>query len=567
MLGKLITSLLVLLPSSATQLEDESRVISVVLVEDKFEVLSGWLNGTSVVVWANLTNAQSSTGWMFLEISSNPEFPDHIQAKAAGFAEGYLTRNLIYKYFQEFFSKLICSDEESQKVCQYFKEKVEINDKFVSETVKQKSESDPYWHMVSLFYQQLDGLTEGFLRKSNDDNLDYGDFDVEHGTRLINYLPDFFDYMEKYKLERGESGEAGGEKTRPSCSVLIKHLAESGELLVGHNTWHEYRAMGYRLLKRYSLHYHTLSGGEEEVPGHTLTMSSFAGTILSTDDFLTVNTGLVTTETTLYIYNTSLFGLCDPASQLFESVRVMTANRLATTGEEWTEIMARNNGGTYNNQWMVVDYNKLQEDGQLESGALWVYEQLPGETWAEDKTEELRRRGYWISYNRAHFPEVFTISGEEDMTSLHGNYFSYEESPRAVIMRREQAGVVDEETMIQFMRFNDFQNDPAALIDGCNKPVPAGSVANRCDLTLPGTVCEWEEMDNMVGHQGYGALDMKVTTSRLLRSGQQFWAVAGPTHDEKTPPFSWSNTNLTDKPFYTPISTFDFKPQVHAWML
>jgi len=419
----------------------------------------------------------------------------------------------MYKYFQEFFSKLICSDEESQKVCQYFKEKVEINDKFVGETVKQKSKSDPYWHMVSLFYQQLDGLTEGFLRKSNDDNLDYGDFDVEHGTRLINYLPDFFDYMEKYKLERGESGEARGEKARPSCSVLIKHLAESGELLVGHNTWHEYRAMGYRLLKRYSLHYHTLSGGEEEVPGHTLTMSSFAGTILSTDDFLTVNTGLVTTETTLYIYN------------------------------------------------------KLQEDGQLESGALWVYEQLPGETWAEDKTEELRREGYWISYNRAHFPEVFTNSGEEDMTSLHGNYFSYEESPRAVIMRREQAGVVDEETMIQFMRFNDFQNDPAALIDGCNKPVPAGSVANRCDLTHPGTVCEWEEMDNMVGHQGYGALDMKVTTSRLLRSGQQFWAVAGPTHDEKTPPFSWSNTNLTDKPFYTPISTFDFKPQVHAWML
>ena len=321
------------------------------------------------------------------------------------------------------------------------------------------------------------------------------------------------------------------------------------------------------MLKRYSLHYRTVTGGAEKVPGHTVTMSSFAGTILSTDDFLTINTGLVTTETTISLYNSSLFQTLDPASQLFESVRVMTANRLATTGEEWTEIMARNNGGTYNNQWMVVDYNKVQEDGTLDPGALWVYEQLPGRTWAEDKTADLRRLGYWISYNRAHFPEAFALSGEENMTSLYGDYFSYKKSPRAVIMRREQAGVVDEETMIQFMRYNDFQNDPAAVIEGCNNPVPAGSVANRCDLTLHHTVCRWEEMDDMVGHKGYGALDMKVINNRLLRSGQQFWAVAGPTYNEKLPPFSWTTTNLTDTPLYTPILTFDFTPHVHAWLL
>ena len=37
---------------------------------------------------------------MYLEISSNKHFPDEIQAKAAGFAEGFLTRNMIYHYFQ-----------------------------------------------------------------------------------------------------------------------------------------------------------------------------------------------------------------------------------------------------------------------------------------------------------------------------------------------------------------------------------------------------------------------------------------------------------------------------------
>ena len=56
----------------------------------------------------------------------------------------------------------------------------------------------------------------------------------------------------------------------------------------------------------------------------------------------------------------------------------MSANRLATNGQEWTTIMSEDNGGTYNNQWMVINYNKVQEDGSLDDGTLWVYEQLPG---------------------------------------------------------------------------------------------------------------------------------------------------------------------------------------------
>ena len=59
---------------------------------------------------------------------------------------------------------------------------------------------------------------------------------------------------------------------------------------------------------------YTVSGGEEIVPHVQL-----PGTILSTDDFLRVSSGLVTTEMTLYIYNTS------PASQLFEGARVVAA--------------------------------------------------------------------------------------------------------------------------------------------------------------------------------------------------------------------------------------------------
>ena len=71
----------------------------------------------------------------------------------------------------------------------------------------------------------------------------------------------------------------------------------------------------------------------------------------------------------------------------------------------------------------------------------------------------------------------------------------------------------------------------------------------------------------MVGHSGYGALDMKFVTKQLLMDGQRFWSVAGPMHNDKVPPFSWTNTNLTEKPLYTPNTTFDFHPRVHNWGL
>ena len=119
-----------------------------------------------------------------------------------------------------------------------------LNEAFIAENVKKNTGSD-YWHMIDLFYQQMDGITEGFLRKSHEENLPYGDFDVKHGIRLLNYLVDFFDYSAKHKAEVGGKKQ---KQTKPSCSVLIKYLPEKGELYVGHNTWHLYSAMGYRYM-------------------------------------------------------------------------------------------------------------------------------------------------------------------------------------------------------------------------------------------------------------------------------------------------------------------------------
>ena len=33
---------------------------------------------------------------------------------------------------------------------------------------------------------------------------------------------------------------------RPSCSVIVKHLPQSEDIYLAHNTWHSYSAMSYR---------------------------------------------------------------------------------------------------------------------------------------------------------------------------------------------------------------------------------------------------------------------------------------------------------------------------------
>lgn len=294
-------------------------------------------------------------------------------------------------------------------------------------------------------------------------------------------------------------------------------------------------------------------------------MSSYAGALFSVDDFVILSSGLLTTETSLFIYNTTLYSDTNPHQTVFEPARVMAANRLARDGRHWTEVASLHNSGTYNNQWMVIDYSKVTQEG-LQEGALWVMEQLPGRTWSEDQTQVLQQQGYWASYNRAFYPEVYLLSGAAEMEEKHGSWFSYKETSRAVILSREQSSVTDPASMIRLMRYNAFQSDPAAVVTGCNKPIPGGSVANRCDLTLPDTHCTWESLDYMVGHQPYGALDMKFTTRRLAEKGD-FWAVAGPTHGPEMPPFSWLNTNLTSIPDYRPIEVFDFQPAVTEWKL
>lgn len=52
---------------------------------------------------------------------------------------------------------------------------------------------------------------------------------------------------------------------------------------------------------------------------------------------------------------------------------------------------------------------------------LYVIEQMPGYIRAQDQTDLLLREGYWASYNRPFYPEIFNISGHDKLVKKYGD--------------------------------------------------------------------------------------------------------------------------------------------------
>ena len=153
-----------------------------------------------VVAWGTFTNNINSTGWSFLEISTKESFPDkmqvgrnsqessndlvlkgaYFQAFAAGYLEGTLTAELIYMHW--FNTMRGHCEGDKQKVCDkindYLKTNNEwiqsrINDECPEEGDETKNCTSPYWHHVSLFYEQFYGLNAGYQTAVEDENISW----------------------------------------------------------------------------------------------------------------------------------------------------------------------------------------------------------------------------------------------------------------------------------------------------------------------------------------------------------------------------------------------------------
>ncbi|KAM7289757.1 putative phospholipase B-like 2 [Ixodes scapularis] len=514
------------------------------VVPASFEIKRG-KPGDTAVAWGSFDNKINETGFGFLEIYTNEVFPDEYQAYAAGFLEAYFTKDLVAKHFSNQWSDYC--DKEAE-YCKRLYDFLSANLDFMNEQAAKYRETDPYWHQVDLILNQLAGLNDGLNHTKFFPSYSYVNVT---NLLLLNVDGDLEDL--EGALKRTVLRKVTGSG---SCSALVKVLPGAEDLYFSQVTWSTYASM-LRILKKYSFKFHSTFGSSELIPGHTATFSSSPGRIFSGDDFYLISSGLATMETTNLNFNTSLYRYVKPTTNL-EYVRNIAANRLATSGEEWTDIFSRYNSGTYNNQWMVVDYKKFTPGKPLQDDLLWVLEQLPGYIYKEDLTKVLRRQTYWPSYNVPYSEVVFNMSNWQSNLEKFGDWFTYDKTPRALIFKRDNGKVVDMESMIKLMRYNDYTRDPLSACN-CTPPYSAeNAISARSDLNPADGVYPF----HYLGHESHGATNMKLTNSRLF-ADLMFTAVAGPTYDP-LPPFRWSTSGLKDRHDGQP-DLWQFTPFTHKW--
>ncbi|XP_013170935.1 PREDICTED: putative phospholipase B-like 2 isoform X1 [Papilio xuthus] len=511
---------------------------------------------------ATFKNEINSTGWAFLELHTSKDVTDEQQAYAAGFIEGYLTRDLIWMHWQNML-KGYCYNKTD--LCGLIEEFIEKNENYIASMVD-LNEIDAYWYQVKLYYIQLEGLAVGYNQATSDPYQ----WLTARDMVWINMLGDLDDLAFSLALPKDlPDGLLFGDH----CTGLIKLLPDFRNLYTSHATWNSYQSM-LRLQKMYVLHYKVSPLDKKRIPGYKMAFTSYPAFVQymsalrqSTDDFYIISTGLVAGETTISNSNKTLFDLINPLC-VMEYIRGMIANRLAVDGYQWTRIFRQHNSGTYNNQWYIVDYNKFTPSskvckGKAEKGLLWVIEQLPGYTEAADLTEQLVNTTYFPSYNIPYFPTIFNLSGGNVRVATFGDWFGYKTNPRANILKEKQAGITNLKDMFNTMRYNDFKHDPLSRC-ACVPPYSAcNAIAARNDLNPANGTFPFRAL----GHRSHGATDAKVT-SWHLRKNYEFVAVSGPTFNisRGIPPFAWSEFDMGPHlPHIGHPDVWAFQPIIHHW--
>ncbi|XP_044131264.1 putative phospholipase B-like 2 isoform X2 [Bufo gargarizans] len=530
----------------------QNAEVSVVLDETTGKLSTVPERRADAVAWAVLKDAIQDNGWAILELESNAKYNDSIQAYAAGMAEAAVTQRLIYMHWMNTMVGYCGPYKYQTPYCERLNNYLEANLAWMQEQIEKEQDQD-YWHQVRLALLQLKGLEDSYSGRIA---FPQKKFTLNPFGFLLFQLGGDLEDLEAALNKTDASRELGSG----SCSALIKLLPGNKDLLVSHVTWNTYQSM-LRIVKKYTLPFRSNPSGDSVVPGSVQTFSSYPGTIFSGDDFYILSSGLVTLETTIGNSNPDLWKYIQPENSVLEWLRNIVANRLATGGSEWANIFKEFNSGTYNNQWMVVDYNKFNAGSpETPRGLLTVLEQLPGMVITADKSDLLYQTGYWASYNVPYFEEIFNASGQVDLLKKYGDWFSYSKTPRAEIFRRNQTLVQDLQSMVRLMRYNDFLHDPLSRCEGCDpKQNGENAISARSDLNPANGTYPFGAMRQ----RQHGGTDMKLTSYEFAKHHKMV-AVNGPTWHQ-VPAFQWSTSPFSNLMHMGHPDLWMFSPIVISW--
>jgi len=379
----------------------------------------------------------SQNGWAVLEVETQAEFPDIVQAKAAGYLEGSLTWQMIYWHWKNTVENT-CNGRK--KFCDKLRKYLEENADEIKRIAKREDEVDPFWHQVNMFYTQLKALEDGWrfgVKRSRQD-IDIPSVDF----LWMNIVPDLKDFERKWNA----SNDFYPDKP-PLSATLVKIINTNPiNFVLAQTTSGCYGSM-LRILKRYNFGFHETEGDNNVlVNGKIIEFTSYPGSIYSQDDFYKITkknskpqTTVVGTE--LKNNNRQLWEKIMKTDQVLLGARVMAANRLANNSKIWHEVFSKYNSGTGNKQWLIISMNNTS----IEYG---VIEQMPGIVSYDELSETLLSNSYWVGSSSPSLEETAYISSNGARPA--GGDRS--DNPVANVLHDRQENVTDVESLAELMR-------------------------------------------------------------------------------------------------------------------
>lgn len=495
-------------------------------------------NTNSVPIAKVAVTGQLKDGWHGLYVkmtndalNSNDNLLINASFYGMGYAEGYASAELIYNsWYNQNIGEMIAnmSTDASDWVnthLNYMRQQAYNNP------------TDTYWQLVAAILLQIEGVADGY----ND-------------AQALTLVPKPLDFMNIFMLSfLDEVGDVerstyilNGKPVPPEVEARLKHVGEHcsaiakllpDDVYIAHATWASLGGL-LRVYKTY------------QINDFILQSSSYPGNVASDDDFYLLGNGLVAQETTNHNHNNSNTGGTQPYS-VSEFIRVLVAS-YASNGDPdtWGQTFCKHNSGTYNNQYMILNLQGFQ-NGAMRAGGFYVAEQMPGLCISQDQTEHLNTVGYWASYNRPFYPQIWEGMNWTAMEKL-SSYYSYSDNYRALIFAREQAKVTGLEDMKALMRYNDYKHDEYSIVPNCTECWPQStpylSIAARCDLVpANGT---FGVLNGEISLQDEAAIDAKIISFNSFKDSMTATIASGPPFggNSQIPPFSFSSTKVRPKP-------------------
>ncbi|KAF4660565.1 hypothetical protein FOL47_007093 [Perkinsus chesapeaki] len=447
---------------------------------------------------------------------------------AMGTLEGLLSAEYMWLFYHLNTEKMIGRREERTTTAIWMKEQYfgPILDNFMERDHNHRGchlEAE-YFDLAHGYYCQLLGIMDGYNAVVEQNaGAKYTSSSPKAALSFLDILALNADgqlpELEQISVEHPSVREirlhrSGSSQFVPSvpqrCSALTRLVRNQQgvvtDVISAHTTWESFPEM-VRVMKDISA-----PMVMQERSDATVQFSSYPGCISSTDDWVVrPSTWLVSFETTTNILKPGRFGTPESTPDF---IRVMIAVSLAHDTPSWKDLMETCDvpSGTYNSQWIVVDYEKVKEAvdqglPDLPSGTALVLETAPGAGEdeygfyaSEDISKLINEKGYFPGFNEAMLSSSRTHLGYER---------SYPQDKRAETFQQLAHKVNSVATMYSVMQFNE--------------PGNRGSIAplNSAD----------------------GGADVKITSLATMKEKGGTWAYSGPPRMSGYGPEARQNRN------------------------